>query len=148
MPLALDQAFARCSPPLLALFVVAGCAALGSTQAPGSEAVPAAPAPPQEVPAPAETVLTPAPSSPAPRSRTPIEQSPVYRLLVAEMAGHRGQLDLSASHYLDIARETRDPRVVERAVRVAARTGSWPDCTCGRGGWTRRWPRCGPCSQA
>jgi tetratricopeptide (TPR) repeat protein len=120
MPLALDQAFARCSPPLLALFVVAGCAALGSTQAPGSEAVPAAPAPPQEVPAPAETVLTPAPSSPAPRSRTPIEQSPVYRLLVAEMAGHRGQLDLSASHYLDIARETRDPRVVERAVRVAA----------------------------
>lgn len=122
MPLALDQALARCSPPLLAVFVVAGCAALGSTQAPGSEAVPAPAVPSLEAPAPvpAETALTPAPAPPAPRSHTPIDQSPVYRLLVAEMAGHRGQLDLSVSNYLAIARETRDPRVIERAVRLAA----------------------------
>lgn len=122
MPLALDQALARCSPPLLAVFVVAGCAALGSTQAPGSEAVPAPAVPSLEAPAPvpAETALTPAPAPPAARRHTPIDQSPVYRLLVAEMAGHRGQLDLSVSNYLAIARETRDPRVIERAVRLAA----------------------------
>lgn len=122
MPLALDQALARCSPPLLAVFVVAGCAALGSTQAPGSEAVPAPAVPSLEAPAPvpAETALTPAPAPPAARRHTPIDQSPVYRLLVAEIAGHRGQLDLSVSNYLAIARETRDPRVIERAVRLAA----------------------------
>ena len=122
MPLALDQALARFSPPLLALFVVAGCAALGSPQAPGSEAVPGPETAPAET-APAQAVTPPdsalAPAS-APRSRTPVEESLVYRLLVAEMAGRRGQLDVSATHYLAVARETRDPEVVERAVRIAA----------------------------
>lgn len=117
MPLALDQALARFSPPLLALFVVAGCAALGSPQAPGSEAVPAPEAAPAQAVTPPDSALAPAP---APRSRTPVEESLVYRLLVAEMAGRRGQLDVSATHYLAVARETRDPEVVERAVRIAA----------------------------
>ena len=117
MPLALDQALARFSPPLLALFVVAGCAALGSPQAPGSEAVPAPEAAPAQAVTPPDSALAPAP---APRSRTPVEKSLVYRLLVAEMAGRRGQLDVSATHYLAVARETRDPEVVERAVRIAA----------------------------
>lgn len=117
MPLALDQALARFSPPFLALFVVAGCAALGSPQAPGSEAMPAPEAAPAHAVSPPDSALAPAL---APRSRTPVEESLVYRLLVAEMAGRRGQLDVSATHYLVVARETRDPEVVERAVRIAA----------------------------
>lgn len=117
MPLALDQTLARFSPPLLALFVVAGCAALGSAQAPGSEAVPAPEAAPAQAVTPPDSALAPAP---APRSRTSVEESLVYRLLVAEIAGRRGQLDVSATHYLAVARETRDPEVVERAVRIAA----------------------------
>jgi tetratricopeptide (TPR) repeat protein len=35
------------------------------------------------------------------------------------MAGHRGQLNIAVTNYLEVARATRDPRVVERAVRIA-----------------------------
>jgi tetratricopeptide (TPR) repeat protein len=109
MALALDAALARCSPPVFALFVVAGCGALGPAQAPGSEATLARASAATEVPA-----APPAPAGPA------VEESPYYRILVAEVAGHRGQLELSVSQYLAVARQTRDPRVAERAVRVAA----------------------------
>ena len=43
----------------------------------------------------------------------------IYKLLVAELAGHRGNLDLSVQSYLDVARATRDAEVAERALRVA-----------------------------
>jgi len=119
MSLALDLALARFSPPVLVLLVVAGCAALGPTQAPGSEAAPAATTSSPALDLPGQTDQ-PALPEPAPRRGTPVEDSPIYKLLVAEMAGHRGQLDLSVSKYLEVARETRDPRVIDRAVRIAA----------------------------
>ncbi|MCG8325380.1 MAG: tetratricopeptide repeat protein, partial [Thiotrichales bacterium] len=37
----------------------------------------------------------------------------------AEFAGHRGKLDISVQNYLEMARLTRDPEVVERATRIA-----------------------------
>ncbi|TFH46204.1 MAG: tetratricopeptide repeat protein, partial [Lysobacterales bacterium] len=43
----------------------------------------------------------------------------LYKLLVAEIAGRRGRMDLSLENYLDVARTTRDPAVAERAVRIA-----------------------------
>jgi tetratricopeptide (TPR) repeat protein len=43
----------------------------------------------------------------------------LYKLLVAEIAGRRGRMDLSLDNYLEVARETRDPAVAERAVRIA-----------------------------
>lgn len=43
----------------------------------------------------------------------------LYKLLVAEVAGHRGMLDISVKNYLELARSTRDPKVVERATRIA-----------------------------
>ncbi|MEX2515989.1 MAG: tetratricopeptide repeat protein [Gammaproteobacteria bacterium] len=43
----------------------------------------------------------------------------LYQLLVAEVAGHRNQLDLATANYLAVARQTRDPAVIERAIRVA-----------------------------
>lgn len=43
----------------------------------------------------------------------------LYKLLVAEIAGRRGRMDLSLENYLEVARETRDPAVAERAVRIA-----------------------------
>lgn len=43
----------------------------------------------------------------------------LYRLLVAEVAGQRGQLDLAVQQYLRAARESRDSKVVERAARIA-----------------------------
>ena len=70
----------------------------------------------------------------------------LYKLLVAEIAGRRGRMDLSLEYYLEVARETRDPAVAERAVRIAVfardqeggleAAGLWteiaPDSTDGR----------------
>ncbi|NNF93143.1 MAG: tetratricopeptide repeat protein, partial [Altererythrobacter sp.] len=43
----------------------------------------------------------------------------LFTLLSGELAGHRGDLDLAASQYLQAAHLTRDPRIIERAVQVA-----------------------------
>ncbi|MDO8347114.1 MAG: tetratricopeptide repeat protein [Rugosibacter sp.] len=43
----------------------------------------------------------------------------LYQFLLAELAGQRGQFALAASAYLDLARTTRDPRIVRRAAEVA-----------------------------
>jgi tetratricopeptide (TPR) repeat protein len=42
----------------------------------------------------------------------------LYQALLAEIAGQRGNLGLSASAYLDLARTTRDPRFARRAAEV------------------------------
>ena len=43
----------------------------------------------------------------------------LYKLLVGELAGHRGDVPLSLKHYLDVARETRDAGVAARAAKLA-----------------------------
>ncbi|MCB1744996.1 MAG: tetratricopeptide repeat protein, partial [Gammaproteobacteria bacterium] len=43
----------------------------------------------------------------------------MYKLLVAEIAVRRGQLELAVQNYLDVARETGDEASAERAVRIA-----------------------------
>lgn len=43
----------------------------------------------------------------------------LYQYLLAEIAAQRGQFALAASAYLDLARNTRDPRIVRRAAEVA-----------------------------
>ncbi len=43
----------------------------------------------------------------------------MYRLLVAEFAGRRGDLPTALANYLEVARETRDAGAAERAVRIA-----------------------------
>jgi tetratricopeptide (TPR) repeat protein len=43
----------------------------------------------------------------------------LYRFLLAEIAGQRGQLTSSADLYLELARETRDPRIARRATELA-----------------------------
>lgn len=43
----------------------------------------------------------------------------LYRIMVAEIAGQRGELETSVRNYLELARETRDPKVVERAAQIA-----------------------------
>lgn len=48
-----------------------------------------------------------------------VEQDLIYKILVAELAGRRGNLKLSLTNYLEVAQESRDPRVAERAVRIA-----------------------------
>lgn len=43
----------------------------------------------------------------------------LYRLMLAEIAGQRDQLDVAVENYLEVARVTRDPDVIERAIRIA-----------------------------
>jgi len=43
----------------------------------------------------------------------------LYQFLFAEIAAQRGQFGLSAGAYLDLAKSTRDPRIVRRAAEMA-----------------------------
>jgi tetratricopeptide (TPR) repeat protein len=43
----------------------------------------------------------------------------MFDILLAEIAGQRGEMDVSAPHYLQAAEEADDPRVAERAVQIA-----------------------------
>ena len=43
----------------------------------------------------------------------------LYEFLLAEIAGQRGNLALSAQAYVDLAKRTRDPRIARRATEVA-----------------------------
>lgn len=43
----------------------------------------------------------------------------LYKLLVAELAGQRGESKLAGEHYLGLAQTTRDPRVAQRAAQIA-----------------------------
>jgi tetratricopeptide (TPR) repeat protein len=43
----------------------------------------------------------------------------LYHYLLAEIAGQRGELALSAKAYLELAKETRDPRLAKRAFEIA-----------------------------
>lgn len=44
----------------------------------------------------------------------------LYQFLLAEIAGQRGQIGNSADLYLDLAKQTRDPRIARRAAEIAA----------------------------
>lgn len=110
MRLPLDTVLARVTSPV-ALLLVVGCAALGPVAAPGSEAMQAADGPA----APAAPGL----ESPAAAPPSQPSDSLVYKVLLAEIAGHRDRLDLAVSNYLEVARQTRDPRIAERATRIA-----------------------------
>src|SRR5439155_24775044 len=43
----------------------------------------------------------------------------LYEFLLAEVAGQRGNVALSAQAYVDLAKHTRDPRIARRATEVA-----------------------------
>ena len=44
----------------------------------------------------------------------------MFDILVAEIAGQRGEMETSVPHYLQAAENARDPRVAERAVQIAS----------------------------
>jgi len=43
----------------------------------------------------------------------------LFKIMVAEIAGHRGKIELTTKHYLDLAKMTLDPVIIERATRIA-----------------------------
>lgn len=63
----------------------------------------------------ADRGATPAPDLP----KQELTGEMLYEFLLAEIAGQRGNVTLSAQAYADLARRTRDPRVAERATEIA-----------------------------
>ena len=56
----------------------------------------------------------------APRVRDGrVEESLIYKLLVAEFARQRGRLDIALENYMEVARESGEAKAAERAVRIA-----------------------------
>ena len=43
----------------------------------------------------------------------------LFRLMVAEISGQRGQIEVAVKQYLEAARLSQDPRIIERATRIA-----------------------------
>jgi tetratricopeptide (TPR) repeat protein len=87
-----------------ALLALAGCSTMpqqGETQ--------------EEMPAAAE----PAETSEGPLPEVELTPELLYQLLLAEFSGQAGALNLSASLYLKMAQETADPRLAQRATRIA-----------------------------
>lgn len=60
-------------------------------------------------------VTTPAPRTPG----SGLDSETLYKLLVAEIAGQRERLDMAVENYREAARQSRDPAVIERAIRIA-----------------------------
>jgi len=49
-----------------------------------------------------------------------LDQELLFKFLLSEIAGQRGNLQLSAQGYLEMARSTRDPRLAKRATEIAS----------------------------
>ena len=88
---------------LVAILVASGCASVAQTGTP--------------------TVSTSGDSASSEGVRE-FEKDDLYRLLVAEIAAQRGELDLAVDNYLVVAERSRDAGVAERAVRQAMYTGN------------------------
>ncbi|PKO84769.1 MAG: hypothetical protein CVU17_00860 [Betaproteobacteria bacterium HGW-Betaproteobacteria-11] len=85
----------------------------------------AGPALAQNIPPPAPAVVPPlaeqaeAPAADGHLPKQELSGQILYQFLLAEIAGQRGQLALASGLYLDLAKTTRDPRIVRRAAEVA-----------------------------
>lgn len=95
--------------PLAALIALGACA----TQVPGPDRVPAAATTAAQAPE-----ARPARPEP-PRPDIELTGDLLYRIMLAEIAGQRGELGIALETYLDLARSTRDVKVAERATRIA-----------------------------
>lgn len=75
------------------------------------------------------------------RPKIPLTEDLLFKLLMAEIAGHRGLLDVAVENYLDLARTTRDHRIVERAARIAVYARNDAAALAAAGLWVELDPR-------
>jgi tetratricopeptide (TPR) repeat protein len=110
---------------LLAASLLAACAPIQPR--PAGEVQPA-----DDTAAASDTVQVEVPAPVAPVAKGPelpkidLDEQTMYELLLAEIAGQRGDIAVATQAYLDVARRTRDPRIAKRATEVAlfARNGA------------------------
>jgi tetratricopeptide (TPR) repeat protein len=77
------------------------------------------PAPSPTAQVPAVKPATTSAARPATGQEEPLTDQLLYDILLGEIAGQRGRLDVAASAYLQAALDSKDPRVSERAVQIA-----------------------------
>jgi len=94
---------------LVVAVILAGCAAGPKERGTG------VPATPEHV------AVTPAISSPPAKAAevAPLSPEVMYKVMVAEVAIQRGQYDIAIKNYLELGEANRDPRLLERAARIA-----------------------------
>lgn len=68
----------------------------------------------------ARRVFQHAPPSPGDLPGTSLDQQLLFKFLLSEIAGQRGNMQLSAQGYLEMAKATRDPRLARRATEIAS----------------------------
>ena len=114
------MAFLKTFPLYAMLALVAACSQLGVKSPPPavveSQARPSA----EAVAEPAvDLVAEAAAKAQAALPKQPLTSDILFKFLVAEVAGQRGQIGIAQSTYLDLARETHDPRIARRAAEVS-----------------------------
>ncbi len=67
----------------------------------------------------ARRIFGDAPPAPTNLPDKSLDQELLFKFLLSEIAGQRGNLQLAAQGYLDMARSTRDPRLARRATEIA-----------------------------
>ncbi|KFI23610.1 tetratricopeptide repeat protein [Nitrosococcus oceani] len=98
-----------------------------------------------------ENTTGPATATAIPETRYPdVELTPalLYQLLSADIAGQRGQIGYAMEVYLQAAGETRDPRLAERATRIALFARDISAATQAARLWVRADPSNGDARQA
>ncbi len=98
----------RYLPMVIALLTAAGCSVLPVTHPPAVAA--------DEGNAPARVAE---PLSPSDRSQL------MYEVMIAELAGRRGYLDIATEGYRAASERTDDPRLAERATKLAIYSRDW-----------------------
>ena len=98
--------------PLLAL---AACAE--QPLQPSSDPQPGPPA--VQAPAPKPSVAVRPPAKPRVLPKQDLSAAVLFKLLLAEIALQRGQINVAVQSLLEVARETKDPRIAQRATEVA-----------------------------
>ena len=97
--------------------VLAVCAALAACAQPPRAVQEEAPAP-GAAPPPRAAITRPAPHRPV-LPEVELSEELLFKMMLAEVALQRGQPHIAVQTYLELARETRDPRVAQRATEVA-----------------------------
>ncbi|MEN8762522.1 MAG: tetratricopeptide repeat protein [Thiogranum sp.] len=101
----------RASLPVFVILLLAACAPPVVKEEPGKAISAPAPVEPE----------TGDPKVSVPPVSEPEQLTPslLYGMLLGEIAGQRGQLDVSGASYLEAARQSNDPRVAERALKIS-----------------------------